>query len=32
MIRLTPDQQKKGAVIGAFVLVAAGILVLRFPR
>jgi hypothetical protein len=26
MIRLTPDQQKKGAVIGAFVLVAAGIL------
>jgi len=26
MIRLTADQQKKGAIIGAFVLVAAGIL------
>jgi hypothetical protein len=26
MIRLTPDQQKKGALIGAFVLIAAGIL------
>ena len=26
MIRLTPDQQKKGAVIGAFVLVAASVL------
>jgi len=26
MIRLTPDQQKKGAVIGAFVLLAGGIL------
>ena len=30
MIRLTPDQQKKGAVIGAFVLVAAGILFYYF--
>jgi hypothetical protein len=30
MIRLTPDQQKKGAVIGAFVLVAAGILYYYF--
>jgi hypothetical protein len=26
MIRLTPDQQKKGALIGGFVLIAAGIL------
>jgi len=30
MIRLTPDQQKKGAVIGAFVLAAAGILYYYF--
>jgi hypothetical protein len=30
MIRLTPDQQKKGAVIGAFVLVAAGVLYYDF--
>jgi len=26
MIRLTPDQQKKGALIGGFVLVAAALL------
>jgi hypothetical protein len=30
MIRLTPDQQKKGAVIGAFVLVAVGVLYYDF--
>jgi len=30
MIRLTPDQQKKGAVIGAFVLIAAGVLYYDF--
>ena len=30
MIRLTPDQQKKGALIGAFVLVMAGILYYDF--
>jgi hypothetical protein len=30
MIRLTPDQQKKGAVIGAFVLVAAAVLYYDF--
>jgi hypothetical protein len=30
MIRLTPDQQKKGALIGAFVLVAAGVLYYDF--
>jgi hypothetical protein len=30
MIRLTPDQQKKGAVIGAFVLMAAGVLYYNF--
>jgi len=30
MIRLTPDQQKKGAVIGAFVLAAAGVLYYNF--
>jgi hypothetical protein len=30
MIRLTPDQLKKGAVIGAFVLVAAGVLYYNF--
>jgi hypothetical protein len=30
MIRLTPDQQKKGAVIGAFVLVAVAILYYDF--
>ena len=30
MIRLTPDQQKKGAVIGAFVLIAVGVLYYDF--
>jgi hypothetical protein len=30
MIRLTPDQQKKGAMIGAFVLIAAGVLYYDF--
>ena len=30
MMRLTPDQQKKGALIGAFVLVAAGVLYYDF--